>query len=422
MYGCQQVLLHPDGDLKAILEYVCTEANKLHNCATYYARQIWFKTWRYARKFDINNELKPNRHFKAMHSQAAQQTCQAVGEAFSSFRELNQAYRNGELTYKPKPPKYRRSGGVHTVSYPKQALKLKDGQIRVPLGRQVKVWFGLDAFYLPMPSNLRFEDINELRILPRNRCFYAEFVYKQPVEAADVDPSRVLGIDPGLANWLTCVSNVETSFIVDGRHVKSLNRWYNKKVADLKENRPQGFWSNRLADLTEKRNRQMRDAVNKAARIVVNHCLTHRIGRVAFGWNDGNKTGINLGHKTNQSFVQVPTARLKERIKQLCERYGIEFVETEESYTSQASFLDSDTIPIYGEKPEDWMPSGKRIKRGLYRTANGLLINADCNGAANILRKVAITLGLNLERIGRGVLTRPQRIKLWSAKQCQVAA
>jgi IS605 OrfB family transposase len=221
---------------------------------------------------------------------------------------------------------------------------------------------------------------------------------------------------------LTCVSNVETSFIVDGRHVKSLNRWYNKKVADLKENRPQGFWSNRLADLTEQRNRQMRDAVNKAARIVVNHCLTHRIGRVALGWNDGNKTGINLGKKTNQSFVQVPTARLTERIKQLCERYGIEFVETEESYTSQASFLDGDIIPIYGEKPEDWMPSGKRLKRGLYRTANGLLINADCNGAANILRKVAMTLGLDLEQIGRGVLTRPQRIKLWSAKQCKVAA
>ena len=188
MYGCQQVLLHPDGDLKAILEYVCTEANKLHNCATYYARQIWFKTRRMARKFDINNELKPNRHFKAMHSQAAQQTCQAVGEAFASFRELNHAYRNGELSDKPKPPNYRRRG-LHTVSYPKQALKLKDGQ-----------------------------------------------------------------------------------------------------------------------------------------------------------------------------------------------------------------------------------------KRGLYRTANGLLINADCNGAANILRKVAMTLGLNLERIGRGVLTRPQRIKLWSAKQCQVAA
>lgn len=415
VYGCQQVLLHPDGDLKVILEYVCTEDNKLHNCATYYARQIWFKTHRYVKKFEINNELKPNRHFKAMHSQAAQQTCQAVGEAFASFRELNQAYRNDKILNKPKPPKYRRSGGLHTVRYPQQALRLKDGQIRVPLGRQVKAWFGLDAFYIPMPSNLRFEDISEVRILPRHRCFYAEFVYKQPVEAANLDRDRVLGIDPGLANWLTCVSNVETSFIVDGRHVKSLNRWYNKKVADLKDNRPQGFWSHRLADLTEKRNRQIRDAVNKAARWVINHCLEQGIGRVVFGWNDGNKTGINLGKKNNQSLVQVPTARLKERVQQLCERYGIEFVETEESYTSQASFLDGDTVPTYGEKPDDWTPSGKRIKRGLYRTVNGLLINADCNGAANILRKVAMTLGLNLERIGRGVLTRPQRVKLWSA-------
>ena len=84
----------------------------------------------------------------------------------------------------------------------------------------------------------------------------------------------------------------------------------------------------------------MRDAVNKAARIVVNQCLDHGIGRIVFGWNTGQKDGANMGSKTNQKFVQIPTARLKSRITQLCELYGIEFIETEESYTSQASFVD----------------------------------------------------------------------------------
>ncbi len=102
----------------------------------------------------------------------------------------------------------------------------------------------------------------------------------------------------------------------------------------------------------------------------------------------------------------------------LCEQYGIQFIETEESYTSKASFLDGDYLPKYGEKPNDWKPSGKRTKRGLYRVGcKWWYINADCHGAANIIRKVSRTLGLDLSRLSRGVLTRPQRIKLWSANK-----
>ena len=218
-------------------------------------------------------------------------------------------------------------------------------------------------------------------------------------------------------NWLTCVSTTGTSFIVDGKHIKSLNRWYNKKVSTLKDGKPQGFWSKKLAHLTERRNRQMRDAVNKAARIVINHCLNNNIGTIVFGWNQGQKQESNLGSKNNQKWVQVPTARLKERIAQLCEQYEIQFVETEESYTSKTSFVDGDYLPQYGEKPDNWKPSGKRVKRGLYRTALNWYINADCNGAGNILRKVATMLGFNLSGVGRVPLTAPQRIKLSSAKK-----
>jgi IS605 OrfB family transposase len=415
LYGCQQVLLHPNNDLEAILEFICLTANSLTNCGIYYARQMYFKAKTIIGKYDLETEYKTNKHFKALHSQAAQQVLRSVSESFESFKKLKLLFNQGKITDKPKPPHSRKSGGFALVSYPKQALKLVDNQIRIPLGKQVKCWFGLDCFFVPMPSNLQFAALKELRILPRNRCFYIEFVYKTNVIEVDVDPNNALGIDTGLNNWMTCISNVSTSFIVDGRHVRSLNHWYNKQVSTLEENKPQGFWSNRLAAITEKRNRQMRDAINQAARIVINHCLEHRIGTIVFGWNQGQRQQINLG-KTNQSFVQIPTARLKERINQLCQQYGIRFVETEEANTSAASFLDGDTLPKHGEKPNDWNSSGKRVKRGLFRTANNWYVNADAQAAANIIRKVAITLGLDLSGISRALLTAPHRVKLWSAK------
>jgi len=221
-----------------------------------------------------------------------------VCEAFQSYWKLLKIWHKGELECQPKPPKYRKSGGLNIVSYPKQALSLKDGSIRVPLGKQVKVWFGINYFHR-----------------------------------------------------------------------------------------------------------------------VVNHCLESGIGTVVFGWNRGQKKNLNLGSKTNQQFVQIPTGRLKERIEQLCEQYGIQFVETEESYTSQASFADNDFLPTYGEKPESWKSSGKRIKRGIYRTAKGWLVNADCNGAANILRKVATKLNLKLSGVGKVTLTAPKRLPIWELQR-----
>ena len=120
-----------------------------------------------------------------------------------------------------------------------------------------------------------------------------------------------------------------------------------------------------------------------------------------------------MGRKTNQKFVSVPTARLKKRIQQLAGQYSIEFIEQEESYSSQASALDLDEIPVYGEKPEGWKPSGKRVKRGLYRTADGETINADGNGAWNIGRKAKVA-GMQQCKPSRGVLTSPRRLRLWN--------
>jgi putative transposase len=415
-YGCQQNLISPERTLKSILEFVCEESNKLANCGLYYSRQLYFKTGKFPSKATLHRLLKDNLHFKALYSHVAQQTLTTVAESFQSYIGLLKGIKNGTVTQHPKLPGYRKNS-LKLATFPKADVKLKNGQLRFPLGSKVKLWFGVSEFYLPMPSNLDYDQIREIRILPKNGQFYAEFVYKiQPV-TVELDASKVLGIDPGLNNWLTCVSNVGTSLIVDGLRLKSLNQWYNKRIATIKEDKPQGFWSKRLARITEKRNRQVRDAVNKAARLVLNHCLENQIGTVVFGWNQEMRQSINLGSKTNQSFVQIPTARLKDRISQLCQQHGIQFVETEESYTSKASFLDEDELPMFGEKPEGWKASGKRVKRGLYRSKDGSKINADCNGAANILRKVAATLGLCLEGVSRGALISPLKVRIWTLQE-----
>lgn len=417
MFGCQQVLLHSDNETKAIIEYLCHESNSLYNCSVYYARQIWFKTGKIVSGFDLTAQMKNNKHFNAGYASAMQQTCLSVGEAFKSFKQLLAKSKKGELNQKPRVPNYRKPGGLFTVTYPKKWLKLVDNLIRFPLGNQVKAWFGITEFFLPMPSNLEWSDIKEIRILPRNRQFYAEFVYQTEKSIIEIDKSKVIGIDHGIDNWLTCVSNVGTSFIIDGLHLKSLNQWYNKTVANIKEGKPQGFWSNRLAAITEKRNRQMRNAVNKAARIVINHCIDNKIGTIVFGWNERQKDSADLGKKNNQKFVQIPTAKLKGRIAQLCEQSGIVFVETEESYTSKTSFLDNDVLPTFGAKPEGWKSSGIRITRGQFRTSTGIKINADCNGAVNIIKKVAAIFKFDLSGVGRGALSAPKKVLLWTLQK-----
>ena len=400
LFKAQINRLPDDKELSAVLEYLCSESNKLYNCCTYLARQIYFKTGKYANKFWLATQLKTNPHMKALYTSAAQQTCLAVGEAITGYKKLLKLWKQGELANKPKFPKYRKRG-LFQISYPKRWLKLTEQGVRVPLGKSCKVWFGISEIYLPFPSNLDWDLIKELQVVPRAGYFDAVWVTKtETTNNKRPQQNNVLSIDHGLDNWLTCISNIETSFIVDGKHLKALNQWYNKRVATIKENKSQDFWCKLLDKITSKRNRQMRDAVNKAARIVIDHCLKNNIGTIVFGWNKGQKQESNMGRKNNQKFVQIPTGKLKDRIEQLCDQYGIRFLETEESYTSKSSSLDLDDIPAFGAKPKGWKPSGKRVKRGLYRSATGIEFNADINGAISIARKVAEQYGFQFDARG----------------------
>lgn len=396
----------------AVLEYICSESNKLYNCTLYLARQLYFKVGKFSNGRWLSSQMKGNPHMQALYISAAQQTCISVGEAFNGYKELLSLWRNGQLENKPKPPRYRKRG-LFQISYPKRWLKLAEQGVRVPLGTKCKAWFGLSEIFIPFPANLDWNSIKELQIVPRAEGFDSVWVQKTEVQEYALDPENALSIDHGVDNWLTCVSSASHSFIVDGRQIKALNQFYNKQVSHIKSGKDKDFWCKLLDRLTCKRNRQMRDATNKAARLVINHCIENNIGTIVFGWNKGQKQNANMGRKTNQKFVQIPTSKLKARIAQIAEQVGIQFVEQEESYTSKASALDLDDIPVFGEKPEEWKASGRRVKRGLYRTKDGSLINADCNGAWNIGRKANVT-GMQCKP-ARGLnLTSPRRLRLWT--------
>ena len=427
MYGCQQQLIHTDDETKAVLEFICSEVNKLTNCAIYYCRQIFFKAHKYVSNYELDELMKSNLHFKALRSAVAQQACHKVGESFKSYRKLAKLYREGNLANKPKLPKYRKKGGLTVACYPARWLKLVDNKIKFTLGKQVKAWFGIDNFTLPMPSNLDFKDIKEIRILPRNRCFYAEFVYSQEELRSNLNQSNVLGLDPGLGNLLTGVSTTGKSFIIDGKKIKSINQWYNKKIASIKKGKAQNYWDDELAALSEKRNRQFRDIRNKVARFIISWCLNNNVGVIVHGWNKGIKNDSPMSKKVNQEFVTIPHAAIKDRIEQLAAQHGIQFIEQEESYTSKSNFLGNDELPTFGERSERKHQftgkRGKKIKgqsnnlgRGGYLTDDGIWINSDCNGASNIIRKQVMTQlkTVSLAKVTRSVLSRPHRYNVFN--------
>lgn len=201
----EQMLIKLDQHDMNVLEFLAEQSNKLRNCAIYLLRQAYFTFGEILDSpFDLHTELKSNPHYQIFYSQAAQQVCTEVAESFTSYKELLPLWYSGQLKDKPKLPKYRKKNGLAGWTYPKQALSfdIETGLIRLPLGNTFKSDSEFDSLYITMPHNLKFGAIKELRILPRNGCFYAEFVcHKTVVAVLALDKTRALAIDPGVNNW-----------------------------------------------------------------------------------------------------------------------------------------------------------------------------------------------------------------------------
>lgn len=223
-------------------------------------------------------------------------------------------------------------------------------------------------------------------------------------KSVNLNKTRILGIDLGVDNFLTTSNNCGLNpFIINGKVIKSYNQYFNKKMGEIQTKLAEKnlHTSKELSQLWRKRSNYIRNMEHQISYFVCNYCITNNIGTIVVGKNDNWKQNINIGKKNNQTFCFIPHAHFIGVLKNKALKYGIDVIEVEESYTSKASFLDMDVIPTYKdskkvennetnnntEKNNNYKFSGSRIYRGLYKTNNGILINADVNGASNIIRK-----------------------------------
>lgn len=395
------------------LRELCRLSKNMYNVALYNVRQYFFVERKRLTYESNYHACKSNENYQLLNTDIAQQTMKVVDRSFQSFFGLLRAVKLGNYNQKAQIPKYLPIDGYFVLILPRIDVK-EDGYFRVPMSKTFAGQFG--AVRLPFPDRLKGKEIKEVRIHPKYnaRFFEVEYVYKQEVEPKPVDTNIALAIDFGVDNLATCVTSTGASFIIDGLELKSINQWYNKENAKLQSIKDllhtKGI-THRQARLNLGRANRVRDCLNKAARYIVDYCGANGIGQLIIGYNPGIKQDSNMGRHNNQKFVQIPYYSLKNKLKSLCERFGIEFVEQEESYTSIASLLDLDEIPMYNaDNPRKYKFSGKRVCRGLYRASNKRTINADVNGSGNILRKRKHNLDLQL--VCRRLLASPLRVKI----------
>ena len=318
-----------------------------------------------------------------------------------------------------------------TKTYENTNLRFKDNSVALPVPRQLKDEMICET-WIDIPDGIFEKQIKLVRIRPVNGEFWCDFVIDDRKKSycnddgelvkknPDLSYENAISIDHGVKFWLSCITTKSRSFIVNAPALKTAIWKYQKKVREYKKDKSNFYWDDYLEKITAKYNNQLRDAVNKTARFIINHCLRDKIGNLVFGWNQGNKQEIDIGRKNNYETSMMPTARLISRLRELCAEYGINFIVTSEEYTSKASYVDLDVLYQYGEKPAEWKPSGKRISRDVYRTKDGTKIHADLNAAANILRKVEdqvfgskFQARVNYEVIKLRVLTDPKQYNVF---------
>ncbi|MBQ7705048.1 MAG: transposase [Selenomonadaceae bacterium] len=389
-------------------------AKNLANEAIYNVRQYFFQEGKYLNYQKNYVLLKESPNYKALNSNMAQQTMKEIDGMFQSFFALLELAKKGKYSFKAvKLPKYLPKDGFTTLII--GFVRLKGNQLTIPYSQS----YGKEhkKVTINIPPILEGKKVKEIKIIPKSKARFFEFQYSYEVaeEQRNLDEQKALSIDFGIDNLATCATSTGQAFIIDGRRLKSINQWYNKensRLQSIKDKQKFGKkCTNRQNELAHKRNNRVNDYMSKTARKIINCCLAKNIGVLVCGYNVTFQRESNLGKVTNQNFVNIPFGKLRDKLQYLCKLYGIKYIEQEESYTSKASFWDKDEIPVYNEdNPKQYIFSGKRICRGMYRTASGYKFNADVNGALNILRKSKV---VSLEGLYcRGELDTPVRIRV----------
>jgi len=402
MYLTQKNHIRGDKKIYKILKILTRLSKNLYNFTLYTLRQYYFNNGKYLRYEQAYHLVKHNENYQLLPSQVAQQTMMVVDRNMRSFFHVLNERRKGNYNRPVSMPKYLPKDGYFVCIFPKDMFKIIDNKIRISLGKNFAKEFGVRFLEFKLPKTVIGKEIKEVRILPRCKglWFEIEYAYKVKPEKADLDSNKYLAIDIGLDNFATCVSTSGTPFIIEGRGLKSFNRWWNKEKAKLQSvYSKQGIKiGKKLAWLLRKRKNIITNFMNQAVNCIIKYCLSKRIGNIVIGELKEIKNGMNIGRKNNQNFQYIPYGLFKQKLRTKCEYYGINYIEVDEAYTSQ-------TCSVCGD-----INRNNRKHRGLYVCQKcGVVLNADVNGALNILKKVApesVRIG------GSGGVNPPVRIRV----------
>ena len=374
-------------------------SKNLYNSALYYLKQNYEKNGTHIGYNELEKEFRLNKQqdYVALPPNTSQQILMLVEKNYKSFFKSVLSYKKNKNKFKgiPKPPKYKdKVNGRNILIFTINQAKLKGDKIYFPKKTELK------------PLTTKVDNLKQVRIVPQTSCYVIEVVYeKKETINENLNFSNYMSIDLGLNNLATVIFNQPgiQPFLINGRQVKSINQYYNKKKSKL-----QSFLkgnlktSNKIKKLSLKRNNKINNYFHKVSKFLVNWADCNNIGNIVIGYNSQWKQEINLGKRNNQNFVNIPHLKLIQQITYKAELKGIKVICNEESYTSKCSALDLEPVCKHDEYV------GKRVKRGLFQSTK-TLINADVNGALNILRKVTC----NDEFLASiGVVVTPIRVNL----------
>ncbi|HAC66214.1 MAG TPA: transposase [Cyanothece sp. UBA12306] len=388
----------------AEIDRLCFLSKNLYNYANYLVRQSFIFENTYRNYHDIQKTLQNQPDYQAIPAKVSQQILMIIERNWKSFLAANNAYKETPSKFKGRPrlPGYKhKMKGRNVVVYTKQAIskkQLKQGLIN-PSKTEISLKTKVDT-----------AKIQQVRLVPKLNHYVIEVIYEATEKQYELEENRYASIDIGLNNLATLTFNQAgiKPLLINGRPLKSINQYYNQVKSYLQSLLGENQSSQKLKKLCNKREFKINDYLHKASRLIIDTLINQKIGTLIIGHNPDWKQKINLGKRNNQNFVSIPYNKLIEMLSYKGSMVGIKVIITEESYTSKASFLDNDPLPVYQKGQKNQVTfSGKRVKRGLYRTGTRKLINADVNGSLNIMRKAvpnAFSYGIE------GVVVHPVRV------------
>ena len=368
------------------IDYLCFLSKNLFNYTLYHINKHYTETGKFIRYNNLQREFynikQPD--FHSLPTDTSKQILMLMDINFTCFFKLISKWKKNKKSLNgcPRPPKYKdkiKGRNIVIFTYPNQ-IAIHDRYIHFP--KKVNLQ--------PIKTNINLKDnkIKQVRLIPMSSCYKIDVIYEELVNnrIQIVPNNNYLSIDLGLNNLMACFnSKSNESFIINGKSLKSINQYYNKQKgiiqSQLKKNHNK-YCSHKLDKLILKRNNKIKDYLHKSSRFIINYCISNNISNIVIGYNKEWKQDINIGKRNNQNFVNIPYYTLLEMIKYKSLMYNINVVLNEENYTSKCSALDLEPLC---HKDNYY---GKRVKRGMYKSANNIRINADINGSINILRKV----------------------------------